>query len=603
MTRHGPENAGVDEAAAKDSRFSRRNALGCLAALGVGSVAFQRAMAVQVSQQQRVTAEMIQQAEWISGAELSEDQRESVARVMTRNIRSAAQLRSVKVDASVVPALIFRPDAFYGDPDGKGNNPPAGSETASSLRNAAHSRVPSSQLPQNETDIAFASISQQSSMLDAGEITSRKLTQLYLKRLKKYDAELELVVTLLEQDALKHADASDGRRRRGVSRGVLDGIPWLAKDLLAVPPHKTTWGAEPFKDQVREDTATVAERLAASGAVLLAKVSLGALAWGDEWFGGKTRNPWNIAEGSSGSSAGSAAGVAAGLGTFAIGSETLGSIVSPTRRCRTSGLRGTFGRVSRHGCMPLAWSMDKIGPIARHVDDLAWVFEAIYGPDGRDPTLADKPLDLPWQGKICELRIGVTGDRKNSVEQKAIDLLESSGATLVELDLSTDIPVNAMSFILGVEAASVFEDEFRADPTADYGLWNDTFCEAQFYPAMQYVRANRLRGQLIRETEQKLRSVDCVIGASDLLLTNLTGHPSLVVSCGSDEIQIRIQKPKQQTDDRDSSSDEQKTESKGVSVPGVVKLTSAAYRESTLLGIGAWLQQQMPPTPLKPQLD
>lgn len=586
---------------------SRRSALGCLASIGIGSTAFQRALAVQVSQQQRVTAEMIQQAEWVSDTELSEEQRESVARVMTRNLRSAAQLRDVKVDASVVPALIFRPDAFYDLPQAI----PASSVGVASPKTRRGSRtpkhVPPSSWPQSDLDLAFASIGQQSSMLAAGDISSRKLTQLYLERLKQHDPELELVITLLEEDAVKQADASDSRRRRGVSRGVLDGIPWLAKDLLAVPPHKTTWGAEPFKEQVRDETATVVERLDSSGAVLLAKVSLGALAWGDEWFGGKTRNPWNTAEGSSGSSAGSAAGVAAGLGTFAIGSETLGSIVSPTRRCRTSGLRGTFGRVSRHGCMPLAWSMDKIGPIARHVDDLAWVFDAIHGPDARDPTLVDRPFFFPWQGKISDLRVGVTGDRKNSVEQQAIDALEAAGAKLVELDLTSKIPVGAMSFILGVEAASVFEDEFRGDPSADYGLWNDTFCEAQFYPAVQYVRANRLRGQLIHETEQKLRSVDCVIGANDLLLTNLTGHPSIVVSCGSDEIQIRKRLAKSEpVAGADTAESNQQTaeavEVKKVPVPGVVKMTSAAYQESTLLGIGAWLQQKMPPAPVKPTL-
>ncbi|GAB5406198.1 MAG: amidase [Aureliella sp.] len=584
--------------------LNRRKALSCLASLGIGSAAFQRALAAQAEGRKQVTAEMVASAEWIADIELSDDQRESVARALTRNLRSAARLREVKLDASVGPALVFRPDAFYGESGAAPQEQLTKRETASTQAALKLNRIAPNQWPSGEEDLAFSNIATQASMLAAGEISSRHLTELYLARLQQADPTLELVVTMLEQDALKQADASDARRRRGVDRGSLDGIPWLAKDLIAVPPHKTTWGAEPFKDQVREDTATVYRRLEASGAVLLAKVSLGALAWGDEWFGGKTRNPWNPAQGSSGSSAGSAAGVAAGLATFAIGSETLGSIVSPTRRCRTSGLRGTFGRVSRHGCMPLSWSMDKIGPIARHVDDLAAVFAQIQGTDGLDPTLVNRPFDWPIRKRIDQLRIGITSDRCTQVEEQAVEELKKAGATIVELDLSSDIPVDAMSFILGVEATSVFEDDFRSAPDADYGLWNDTFRETMFFSAVQYVRANRLRGQLITQTQAELAKVDCVVGANDLLLTNLTGHPSLVVACGSDEITIgsRAQAAAATEEEAGDKSAEKPMEAEPtkVAVPGVVKLTAAAYQESTLLSIGAWLQQTLPPQPSKP---
>ncbi len=251
---------------------------------------------------------------------------------------------------------------------------------------------------------------------------------MYLARLKRYDPVLKCVVTLLEEHAIELAKASDQRRAEGRSVGALDGIPWVAKDLIAMPPWKTTWGAEPFKDQVRPTAATVATRLAAEGAIVLAKVTLGALAWGDQWFGGMTRNPWNTEQGSSGSSAGSAASVAAGLATFALGSETLGSIVSPCRRCRTSGLRPTFGRISRAGCMPLAWSMDKIGPIARYVDDLALVFGALLGADGKDPSVVERSFQWPIDRKLSEFTIGITDDPLNTTEQAALDCLKSMGA-------------------------------------------------------------------------------------------------------------------------------------------------------------------------------
>ncbi len=310
---------------------------------------------------------------------------------------------------------------------------------------------------------------------------------------------------------------------------------------------------------------------------MLAKVTLGALAWGDQWFGGMTRNPWNTEQGSSGSSAGSAASVAAGLATFALGSETLGSIVSPCRRCRTSGLRPTFGRISRAGCMPLAWSMDKIGPIARYVDDLALVFGALLGADGKDPSVVERSFQWPIDRKLSEFTIGITDDPLNTTEQAALDCLKSMGAKTKSIDLKSDIPVEALSVMLGVEAAAVFDSPYRADRTANYGLWSNTFRNAQFVTAIHFLQANRLRGQLITETQAKLSQVDLVIGGNDLTLTNLTGHPSLVVHCGTETVREK-------------------------KVPGVVKLTAAAYREDVLLHIGKAIQLAMPPDPNAPSL-
>ncbi len=548
----------------------RREFLEVLGGIGIGTAVFHRALAAQVEEVGKITKEMIAAAEWIAGIELDDQDRESLAKRMERNLKSGERLRALPVDADTVPVLVFRPDFFY-------QQAASTSKLGEQSIHVAWSAKSGIEQP-SETDLAFASVSDQASLLAAKEISSRELTQLYLNRLKKYDPLLHCVITLLEDHALEQADASDARRQKHESVGILDGIPWVAKDLIAVPPWKTTWGAEPFKDQVRHATATVAEKLRDAGAVLMAKVTLGAMAWGDKWFGGQTRNPWSPEQGSSGSSAGSAAAVAAGLATFALGSETLGSIVSPTLRCRTSGLRPTFGRVSRAGCMPLAWSMDKIGPIARHIEDLAQVFPILLGQDGRDPTLVDRSYHWPLELKTSELKIGITEDPLTDIDEQALAYLRSQGAAVLELELSGSLPTNDLNFVLGVEASTVFDDAFRKDPKANYGSWPSTFRESQFVPAIQYLRAMRMRSQLVRETQEKLSKVDVVLGGNDLLLTNLTGHPSIVVACGADD-------------------------SDGTPVPGVVKLTAAAYREERLLHVAKLIQTAMPPTPSQPPLD
>lgn len=553
----------------------RREFLSALSGIGIGTAVFHRALVAQVEQNGQVTAEMVAQAEWIAGIELDEEERDGLASAIDENLRSAERLRALAIDADTAPALVFRPDFFYEQAKSEADRIDGGRSFRSIQVGWS---VQSSASRLSDSELAFAGILEQASLLAEGRISSRELTQLYLTRLKKYDPLLNCVVTLLEEHAIEQSEASDRRRARHQTFGVLDGIPWVAKDLVAMPPWKTTWGAEPFQNQVRQEKATVASRLDDSGAVCLAKVTLGALAWGDKWFGGLTRNPWNPEQGSSGSSAGSASAVAAGLATFGLGSETLGSIVSPTRRCRTSGLRPTFGRVSRAGCMPLAWSMDKIGPIARHADDLAYVFAALLGSDGRDPTVVERDFHWPIDLKIRSLTIGISGDPLDEMEQRALDFLQSEGARVVEIDLTTDLPVQAMEFILGVEASTVFDDVFRQEPKADYGNWPNTFRRSQFIPAIQYLRANRIRSQLVAKTEEKLSPVDVVLGGNDLLLTNLSGHPSIVVSCGQ-------------------------VESRGVPVPGVVKLTAAAYREERLLHVAKLLQRAMPASPAQPPLD
>ena len=340
----------------------RRTILKSLAALGAGSVAFRRALAAQAAAAGKVTPEMIKQAEWIAGLELTEKERESAAKEVQKSLESFQQLRKVNVGYDVPPVLVFLPAP------GLRPTPEAGRNRARPYASPS----PSPPRPESDEAVAFLSLAELSALIRSRKVSSTELTKLYLGRLKRFDPLLKCVVTLTEELALQQAKRADAEIAAGKFRGPLHGIPWGAKDLIAYPGYPTTWGAPQFKGRVIDEKATVAARLEDAGAVLVAKLTLGALAMGDQWFGGMTRSPWDPRRGSSGSSAGSAAAAAAGLVGFAIGSETLGSIVSPCRACGASGLRPTFGRVSRHGCMSLAWSMDKLGPIRARSRTAHW---------------------------------------------------------------------------------------------------------------------------------------------------------------------------------------------------------------------------------------
>lgn len=402
-------------------------------------------------------------------------------------------------------------------------------------------------LPANPDDLAFYSVEQLAALIKSRQITSEKLTRFYLDRLKKYGPKLECVITLTEDLALEQARRADREIAAGKYRGPLHGIPYGVKDLLATKTCKTTWGSAPYQDQVIDGDATVVKRLEAAGAVLVAKLTLGELAMGDVWYGGRTRNPWNTNQGSSGSSAGPAAAVSAGLLAFAIGSETHGSIVSPCERCGVTGLRPTYGRVSRTGAMCLSASMDKLGPIARTVEDCAIVFNAIYGPDGLDQTVYDFPFNYDAKLKWRKLRIGYLAKdfemergegRTNSIA--ALEKLRSLGVNLVPIELPK-LPADSISFVLGVEAAAEFDDLTRSGrddlmKQQNRGSWPNTFRKAQFVPAVDYINANRVRYVLIQETARALKDVDVVVSptfAGDChLITNLTGQPCVVVPDG-----------------------------------------------------------------------
>ena len=400
----------------------RRAVLKGLAGLGIGSVTVRRAIAAQAAQAGRVTPEMIKQAEWIAGVEFTEDERTSAARSVEQSLQSFGELRGVDVGYDVPPALTFFPV------------PP---RPAAAIQRNRATPIPAStpRRPGSDEELAFLTVAELSSLLRSRQVSSTELTRLYLDRLKRFDPLLKCVVTFTEEVALKQAAQADKELASGQYRGPLHGIPWGAKDLIAYPGYPTTWGATPFKDRVIDVTASVAARLEEAGAVLLAKLSLGALAMGDRWFGGRTRSPWDPRTGSSGSSAGSASAAAAGLVGFAIGSETLGSIVSPCRACGASGLRPTFGRVSRYGCMTLSWSMDKLGPITRSAEDCARIRRH---PRRRWPRLRSRGPALPVasEGQPRRLKIGYIEDRNQpSDEREELMVLRELGFELVPMTL------------------------------------------------------------------------------------------------------------------------------------------------------------------------
>ena len=400
--------------------------------------------------------------------------------------------------------------------------------------------------PSTIEHLAFAPVTQLAELIRSRQVTSLELTEMYLARLKRFDPILHCVVTLTEDLAYRQAKRADAEIEAGQYRSPLHGIPWGAKDLFAVRGYPTTWGAEPYRGQVIDTNATVVERLEAAGAVLVAKLTLGALAYGDICFDTMTRNPWNVEEGSSGSSAGSASAVAAGLVGFALGTETLGSIVSPSTRCGVTGLRPTFGRVSRHGAMALSWSMDKAGPMARSVEDCALILSAIYGPDGRDAVVVDTPFEWKPNLKASDLRVGYVEklfEDGTEADRAVLEVLRAQGIDLIPMSLPDD-DLDPLVLILNVEAAAAFDDLTRSNQDdlltwQDKEAWPNSFRTARLIPAVEYIQANRMRTLLMRKMAAVMRTVDVVVappfGGNTLVLTNLTGHPAVVVPNGFNE--------------------------------------------------------------------
>lgn len=512
----------------------RTNILYTLAGMALG---FLLAAGSQALLNDDITAEQIREASNILGLEFTAAQRDSMIGQLENNRESFQTIRDLKLDNSVPLPLVFNPV-----PPGK---------TFEREQQPVRWNIPADVgLPEDRAELAFYTVRELASLIRDRKITSEELTRFFLDRIKQYGDTLEAIVTVTEELALEQARRMDKELEQGTYRGPLHGIPYGLKDLFAVKGYKTTWGAMPYKDQVLDETATVFRKLEDAGAVLVAKTTLGALAYGDVWFGGRTRNPWNLKQGSSGSSAGSASGTSAGLFPFSIGTETWGSIVSPSTRNGSTGLRPTFGRISRHGAMALSWSMDKVGPITRSVEDAAIVFEAIYGPDGHDQSVIDLPFNYRNDIDLSHLKIGYVksafesdyGNSRN--DSLTLATLEEMGAELVPVELP-DFPTGSLSFLLTAEGAAAFDDLTLSDRDDEMvrqtnNAWPNLFRAHRFAPAVEYIQANRARSILIREMESMMQEVDLYVcptfGANNLLLTNLTGHPSVVLPNGfSDE--------------------------------------------------------------------
>src|SRR5579864_1380738 len=550
--------------------LNRRAFLAVCSQFGLTSTLMPGVLWAMAEPKDKITRDMIDDAALIADVRIPDEDKEMMLESLNDFAKDYDMIYELKIGNQVAPAIVFDPV-------------PPGMKLQSEKRSAKNQGAPhvNSAAPKNLEDVAFYSVSQLGELVRAKKVSSMALTDMYLERLKRYDPLLKFVITLTTDRAHAKAKEADQEIAAGKYRGPLHGIPWGAKDLLAVKGYRTTWGAGGFENQMIDQDAAVVQRLDAAGAVLVAKLTLGALAQGDKWFGGMTRNPWNPQQGSSGSSAGSASATAAGCVGFAIGSETLGSIASPSTRCGTTGLRPTFGLVPRTGAMALSWSMDKLGPLCRSVEDCALVLGAIYGPDGKDRAVQDAAFNwdpnLDWR----KLRIGYLKadfdpqtppqpeppqEEKNLTEEEkkkraeenairqlarasrlydkqfndaALAKLRAMGINLIPIELPK-YPYQAMRTILLAEAAAAFDDLTRSGrdklltrQTPDD--WPNTFRSARFIPAVEYIQANRARMMAIDAMAKVFEQVDVIVAptfGTQLVVTNLTGHPAVIVPNG-----------------------------------------------------------------------
>ncbi len=455
-------------------------------------------------------------------------------RMVSENLAGYARLQALALPSELEAPLVFTPLL------------PGQAPVKSKLALTAWSYEAQRPLPSNQEDIAFASVLELAAWIKSRQISCVELTQLYLERCRRLDPQLRCVVNLLDTQALAEAEALDRELDAGHWRGPLHGIPYGAKDLLAARGAPTTWGSAIYEERVIDADATVITKLRQAGAVLLCKTSLGEFAYGDLWHGGRTRNPWDTSTGSSGSSAGSAAAVACAALPFAVGSETLGSIVSPSTTCGATGLRPTYGRVSRHGAMSLSWTMDKLGPIARTAADCALVLDVLRGTDGLDGSVVDAPYAVGSVATLDGLRIGVPSGAfdEASGHRHVLDELRSLGATLVDVDVRFDVPLGDVLVVLVAEAAAQFDETTRSNADErmvwqDEAAWPNTFRAARLMPAVEYLRAQRLRTRVMQHMAHLMKDVDLLVHpsfATDLLLaTNLTGHPVVCAPDGLDK--------------------------------------------------------------------
>lgn len=481
-----------------------------------------------------ITPQSIQGASELIGLEFSPAEKDSMVNTLKIQLRNIYEAREFKLDNSVAPATIFNPL-------------PRGFRTSQDQEEINWGLAKEVDLPSRDADIAYLPIHDLAVLIQSKKLSSERLTQIYLDRIKTYSDTLQCLITLMEDSALAKAKAMDTELAQGKYRGPMHGIPYGIKDLLAVKGTKTTWGAMPYKDQTIDETATVVNKLNEAGGVLVGKFTLGALAMGDVWYGGVTKNPWNLEQGSSGSSAGSASAVSAGLVPFAIGTETLGSIVSPSTRNGVTGLRPTYGRVSKTGAMALSWSMDKIGPISRSALDNAIVLSIINGEDVMDPSTIPAAFNYSAAKDVKDLKIGYFKpffDRKkntNANDDRVLALLREQGIELHEVALDTEVDASAVVMMLMAEGAAAFDELTRLGwddqlVAQGRGAWPNLFRAARFIPAVDYINLSRQRSLLIEEVHEIMKEYDVIVtptfGDPQLQITNLTGHPALCLPNG-----------------------------------------------------------------------
>ncbi len=543
------QNLNTDNLDESRLELNRRNFITYFSAIGLGSTLLPGALTAVAQDAEKITVEMVAAAAKIAGLTFPQETLQTIANRLSgaRSLVANYQnIRATNIPNSLQPAFVFNPI-------------PAGMKLPTARLPLKRTPIPKVVLPKSEEELAFLPVTHLSRLIETRQITSTQLTKLYLERLKKYDPVLHCVVTLTEELALKQAAQADKEIAARKYRGPLHGIPWGAKDLLAVKGYKTTYGASPYKDQVLDVDATVYTRLTEAGAVLLGKLTLGALAQGDQWFGGQTKSPWdptNPKTGSSGSSAGPSAATAAGLIGFGIGTETRGSIISPSSRCGVTGLRPTFGRVSRFGAMALSWTMDKIGPICRCAEDCALVLSVIHGPDGKDNSVIDVPFNWDAGMDVKKLRVAylkntfesqITEDPANpqrtviakerrKLTDDALAVFRSLRIQLKPIELP-QLPDNDLGFILSVESAAAFDDITRNNQVEsmvkppESSSWPATFRLHRFVPAVEYIQANRVRYKMMEDFNKVFADIDLFLGNS-LGVTNLTGHPEISLPLG-----------------------------------------------------------------------
>lgn len=480
----------------------------------------------------------VKRSQKLVGLAFEDDAVNTMYRYLGRNKAGYDSLRKYETNNETFPALLFdpHPSGYITPEHNPSNNQWAIPEGVA--------------LPSSESEIAFMGILDLASLIKSRQITSERLTKIYLDRIKKYDGQLQSVITVTEELALKQARQADKEIAAGNYKGPLHGIPYGVKDLMAVEGYPTTWGAEPYKNQMINYTATVVKRLEDQGAVLIAKLVSGSLARGDVWFGGKTKNPWDLKQGASGSSAGSGSATSAGLVAFSLGTETLGSITSPATRNGVTGLRPTYGRVSRHGVMSLSWSMDKVGPLCRSAEDTEIVFNSIYGKDPLDPTTNSVGFSQsnasPGDLKIAYLKEDIEADSSDQGRNlwAQLEVLKKMGVNPEAIELPADYPYSVFDIILRAEAGAFFDDLVLSkgvDQMVEqhYGSRANSLRQARLIPAVEYLQANRQRRQLIDEINLLFKDYDVIIAPTfrgrQLFITNLTGHPVISIPTGFDK--------------------------------------------------------------------